>query len=469
MDRRCAGERKHQSPAPDAKVSVWSVWMRRTKGIDFRSVVRVGGLAVVAAILIAWPGRRDDVASARRSPLPAGRLAAPGSTPDQQIAFYQARLADHPRDAESWNTLAVGYMRKLRESGDPGYALRAEASLRQTLRVEPRDPDAPALLAWVALVKHDFASARLQAGRLLRQTPDDDRLYGIQGDAEIELGLYRDARETFQRMVDLKPGLAAYTRIAYLRELHGDVPGAIEMMRLALEAASPRDHEGLAWTRVQFGNLYLAHGNLAAAEDQYSAALRTFPGYLYALAGLGNVRAAEGRFDDAIHLYERSLAVIPLPETAATAGDVYLRAGRRGDAERLYALVEYIGKLTELNQVVYNRELAFFYADHDRHVDRAVALAEREAARRHDIYTTDTLAWAYSKAGRNDEADALLRRALALGARDARLFYHAGVIAWKQGNLPRAVHYLTQALRTNPHFHVLHADEARRLLETLSR
>lgn len=443
--------------------------MRRVRGIDLRLVVLAGMLALVGASLVIGQERPAYVASALLSPAPTGRLASPGRLPDEQIRFYQARLADNPRETASWNMLALGYMRKLRESGDPSYALRAEESLRQALRLDPGDPDAPRLLAWVALVKHDFAAARQQAEGLLRQAPDDDRLYGILGDADIELGRYPAAREIFQQLMDLKPGLAAYSRVAYLRELHGDIPGAIEMMRLAVEAASPRDHENLAWTRVQFGHLYFARGDLIAAEEQYGAALRAYPGYLYALTGLGNVRAAQGRLDEAIHLYQRSLAVIPLPETAATAGDVYLRLGRREDAERLYALVEYIGRLTELNKIVYNRDLAYFYADHDRHVDKAVALAEREAALRHDVYTTDTLAWAYSKAGRNAEADALMRQALSLGTRDARLFYHAGVIAWEQGNLPRAVHYLTQALRTNPYFHVLHADEARRLLETLPR
>jgi len=399
----------------------------------------------------------------------SARVPAPSSasSTDDRIHFYQARLTDHPREAVSWDMLAVAYMRKLRESGDPAYAVRAEGSLGRARSVDPRDPEAPRLGAWVALVEHQFGDARTQAEALLRDTPDDDRLYGILGDADVELGRYDEARVAFQRLIDLKPGLSAYTRVAYLRELHGDVPGAEAMMDLAVEAASPRDRENLAWTRVQCGNLYFNHGHVHAAEEQYGEALRVFPGYLYGLAGMANVRAAEGRLEESARLDEQSLAVIPLPVVASTLGDVYLRLGRVDDAERQFALVEYIGQLTDLNRIVFNRDLAFFYADHHRHVDRAVALAEREASSRHDIYTLDTLAWAYAAAGRVADADRLIGQALSLGTRDALLYYHAGVIASKRGDRPRAIRYLALALHTNPHFHVLHAEEARRLLAAL--
>ncbi len=435
---------------------------------DRLRLLLLAGMLGVVGILVAGNVRPACVRSQPVPPVPTGRLAGAASLPDHQIRFYQARLVDHPKETASWNMLAVGYMRKLREAGDPGYALRAEQAIRRALALDPRDPDAPRLLAWVVLVKHEFADALRQAEALVWGTPDDDRLYGILGDAEIELGRYSEARAAFQRMLDLKPGLAAYTRAAYLRELHGDVPGAIQLMNFAVDATTPRDRENLAWTRVQLGNLYFNHGNPTRAEEQYAEALRAYPGYLYAEAGLGNVRAAQGRLTESAQLYEQAMAAIPLPEMAATLGDIYTRTGRHDDAERQYALVEYIGRLTQLNQVVYNRDLAYFFADHDRQIDQAVVLAEREAALRHDVYTSDTLAWAYYKAGRHGDASRIIARALELGTQDARLFYHAGMIAWTRGDRPQAKAFLAKALQTNPNFHVLHADAARRLLERLT-
>jgi tetratricopeptide (TPR) repeat protein len=440
--------------------------MRQWRRVDLRFLL-LAGMLVLAGALVIGQQRSARVASARLPIFPHWRLASGGSLPDRHIRFSQDRLAQNPRDALSWDMLAVGYMRKLRESGDPGYALRAEESLRRALALDRRDPQAPGLLAWVALVKHEFVDARQQAQALLRASPSEDTLYGILGDADIELGRYAEARQAFQRMMDIKPGAAAYTRAAYLRQLYGDVTGAIRMMLRAVEAASPRDRENLAWTRVQLGNLYFGRGDLPGAEAQYTEALRVYPGYLYGLAGLGGIRAAQGRFDDAIHLYEKSLAVIPLPVVAEALGDVYVRLGRQEEAERQFSLVEYIGRLTELNRIVYNRDLAYFYADHRRHLDQAVALAEREVTLRHDIYTDDTLAWADFQIGRYAEADRLMQQALALGTHDALLLYHAGMIARGLGDFPRAARYLEQALQTNPHFHILHAGEARHVLRDL--
>ena len=60
-------------------------------------------------------------------------------------------------------------------------------------------------------------------------------------DAEIELGRYRDAARTIQRLVDTKPGLPAYARVSYYRELHGDVIGALRAMRYAVSAGSSEE------------------------------------------------------------------------------------------------------------------------------------------------------------------------------------------------------------------------------------
>lgn len=437
--------------------------MRWRHRADRRLVLLLAMFGVACAVVFgAHSGSR-----APRAVFPAGRLAAAGVLPDDQIRFYQTRLADHPREATSWNMLGVGYMRKLRESGDPVYALRAEQALRHALAVDPRDPNTAGLLAWVALTMHQFTEARVQAEALIRDAPGDHLAYAILGDADIELGRYSEAQAAFQHMMDFKPGPAAYTRAAYFRQLHGDIVGALAMMQRAVEGASPRDRENLAWTRVQLGHLYFGQGRLSEAEQQYREALRVFPGYLYGEAGMGDVQAARGRFGEAVRAYERSLAVVPLPQTAATLGDVYTRLGRAAEAERQYALVEYIGRLTELNQAVYNRDLALFFADHDRRLDQAVRLAEREASLRPDIYSTDALAWAYFKVGRNDAAARLMARALALGTRDATLFFHAGMVAWKRGDRAVAVRYLREALQTNPYFHVLHAPTARRLLVSL--
>ena len=72
---------------------------------------------------------------------------------------------------------------------------------------------------------------------------------------------------------------------------------------------------------------------------------------------------------------------------------MHAHAGRTAEASKQYALVEYIGRLSALNQIVYNRELALFYADHGRRLPEALDLARRELDVRRDVYTWDVLAW----------------------------------------------------------------------------
>ena len=132
-------------------------------------------------------------------------------------------------------------------------------------------------------------------------------------------------------------------------------------------------------------------------------------------------------------------------------------------------LVEHIGHLDTVNRILYNRELAYFYADHDRKLETALELARGELSVRRDVYAYDVLAWALLKNGRAGEARAAITEALKLGTRDARLFFHAGLIHAALGEDDQAREYLARALATNPGFHVLHAELAERTLASLER
>jgi len=208
-------------------------------------------------------------------------------------------------------------------------------------------------------------------------------------------------------------------------------------------------------------------GNVSGAEEAMKAALRAFPLYHRALAGLGQVRTAQRRFIEAEDYYRRAIGVIPLPVYASALGDIYRREKKDAEAEKQYALVEYIGQLGALNKQVYNRELALFFADHDRYLPESLALAQKELALRHDVYTWDALAWALLKNNRAQEAQDAMQKALAVGTRDPLLFFHAAAIERRLGN-PAAADFARKAIAINPEFHVLYADEARRWLSAIN-
>jgi len=169
------------------------------------------------------------------------------------------------------------------------------------------------------------------------------------------------------------------------------------------------------------------------------------------------VRAALGDPAGAIEQYEKVVRLLPDPNFVAALGDLYKLAGRDADAARQYELVAQIGHLSELNGTLYNRQLALFYADHDLNTDEAYRLAVKEYEVRRDIYGADALAWTSLKAGKITEAQTAIKDALRLGTKDAKIFYHAALIAQAAGDQNSARNYLKQVAALNPQFDPLQA------------
>ena len=126
---------------------------------------------------------------------------------------------------------------------------------------------------------------------------------------------------------------------------------------------------------------------------------------------------------------------MPDPAAVAALGDLLQIAGRKKEAEAQYALCEQAAKIGLAGGQLYNRQIALFYADHDLKPGEAYQLAKREYETRRDVYGVDALAWAALKAGKIDEARQAAKDALRLGTQDAKLFYHAGMVARAAGDI----------------------------------
>jgi tetratricopeptide (TPR) repeat protein len=403
--------------------------------------------------------------------LPERNLFAQRSSTDNQIGYYQHLLGRMPQNAKAYYGLGDALIRKARESGDPSYFNRAEEALKESLVLAPQNGGVLRHLAFVYYSRHEFTAAIVYARQAVEIDPQDSDGFGVLGDALMESGQYLEARGAYQIMIDLAESFYSYSRTAGLKSVRGENTGAIGDLEraIAIGKATKQPAESIAWAEWQLGAEYFARGDLVAAEVYYRRSMESYPNYYRALAGLAQVRAAQKSYAEAIAFYQKAIAVLPMPEYAAALGEVFEKIGKPEQARQQYELVEYIGKLNSLNQVLYNRELAYFYADRGIKTKEGLELARRELDYRRDVYAYDVLAWNLYRNGENDQARYAMDKALRLGTQDAKLFYHAGMIHYGLGELAKAKEFLTRALAINPHFHVLFADEAADTLKEIDR
>jgi len=157
-------------------------------------------------------------------------------------------------------------------------------------------------------------------------------------------------------MVRLKPNLSSYSRISYMRELKGDTEGAIRAMEMAIQAGAP-DAENTAWCIVQLGNLDLGRSRLSRAEEAYHAALRRFPNYVHAYAGLAKVSAARKDYDSAVEYYRKAIDSVPMPEFLIGLSAVYRKMGKADEAQSQLDLLYNIKRVYESNGVSMDAEI----------------------------------------------------------------------------------------------------------------
>jgi tetratricopeptide (TPR) repeat protein len=434
-----------------------------------RVSVGIGILAVVALAVLLGGVLEGSNASGRREAVApeaaAGRLLA-GFAPGDTAAYastLERRVAANPTDVDSLVLLGLAYQQRTRETGDPSFYPRSEEALTRATRLDRQNPLAAMGLAALAASRHRFEEARKLAEKAQRLAPDSASPLGVLGDALVELGRYRAAFRTFDRMVALKPNLASYSRVAYARELLGDPQAAIAAMKLAVEAGAGTV-EPLAWTLVQLGNLYFDTGRLERAVGAYREALARFPGYVHAEAALARVAAARGHLAEAIARYRHAVEVLPLPQYEGALGDVLHAAGNEADARQAYGAVSAIQQLLVANGVRTELETALFDLDHGIQPADALARARRAYETRRSIEAEDVLAWGLYQNGRCGEAREHSLRALRLGTRDALKLFHRGVIERCLGHGAAARTFLRQALAINPYFSLLSAPVARKAL-----
>ena len=370
-------------------------------------------LVLVAAVTA---GSATALSAQPRQPLSTAAETM-DSPAERKMAIAQKKIARDPKHYHGYNELALALTQRARETADPVYYQQAEEAVRTSLALAPDNFEALKVRTWALLGQHRFAAALELATTLNTKVPDDLMVYGMLTDANIELGNYDEAEKSAQWMLNLRPGnIPALTRAAYLRELFGDIEGAIELMQQAVVRMPFQETEDRAWVLTQIGHLELVKQRPAEAERAIEQALDLFPNYHYALGALAEVRTAQARHREAAVLQQQRYAAAPHPENLYELAEAQARAGLTAEAAKSYAAFEAGATREARSEDNANRELISYFVGAGKKPAEGLALARQEIARRGDVYTREAYAWALFKNGKRAEA----RKEIATGARRRR-------------------------------------------------
>jgi tetratricopeptide (TPR) repeat protein len=382
-----------------------------------------------------------------------------------------AKLRADPSDQKSRLLLAEAYMQEGRVTGNhPYYDAAAMQLLQDVLKADPQSFEALCCQASLSLTQHHFSQGLALAQQAQQLNPQSGYVYGLLTDANVELGHYEEAVKMADKMNQVRPDLTAYARVSYLREIYGDLPGAIQAMDMAVKAGYI-GLEQTEWSRVALGHLHEVSGHLDQAASYYQQALVLRPNYAYALAGLARVAAA--RHDYATAITNLKLARATVKDYAFTDElvDVYRLNHQPAEAaqmarESVQMLAEAAQQANEDEQLGHytDRELAYAYLK-TNDLEKALTHAKIEYARRPDnIDVNETLAWVHYKRGEYAEAQRYMQVARRTNSQNPVLLCRAGLILTKIGKVTEGQALISKALATAPYLNAEVEEEGKKML-----
>jgi len=367
------------------------------------------------------------------------------------------KIEKNPADIKSISALTTLFIQEARITGNYKYYDKAALKcVNRILKLDSLNFEALTYKSLIYLSQHHFADGLALAEKARNLNPFNAFIYGLLVDGNVEMGNYDSALVNADRMESVRPDIRSYSRISYLREIHGDYPGAIEAMLMAVNAGGQGD-ETTEWTRIHLGRLYENTGDLKSAKMHYTIALDERPGYPFALAGLARIAVAEKDYPTAIGLYKRADSMICDFSIKEEWADAFTLAGQKERADSLMHVV--ISKLNEDEQSGRNDESIGHYADRElayaylkvNDYDQALEHALLEYNRRPDnIDVNETVAWVYYCKKQYAESLPYLRTALKTHSENPVLLYRAGLIYEKAGKQNEAKAIQKKALSANP-------------------
>ncbi|MEG4807966.1 hypothetical protein QUA82_10080 [Microcoleus sp. F8-D3] len=379
----------------------------------------------------------------------------------QEIAFYQQRLAVDSRSGLNRAALAGSYLKMARATGEGGWFLLAEQAAERSIADLPFDNKGALLvLARIAEARHDFATAL----RLAKQVgSDNEDAIALEVTSHLAMGKVSEANAAAEALVKRIPNLGSLTLRALVRESQGRDAEVLQDYRQAMAAEEPGEVAGSARARSLLGRFYARRGQFVQAKALFLEALRLVPRYPLALIYLADLETRQGNYREAEGYYSK---VSAYSGPVATVFDRTVDRGMarvkelQGDAIASRRLRDKAEAGLRQEQVSgsggfgHRRDLASLLLEKGRSQDvaEALELMQDEVKIRRDAVTLDTLAWALSAAGEWQKADRVMAEIVRSGIRDAGMFYRAGAIARTLGKDAESRAYFQKSKEIDPSF-----------------
>jgi tetratricopeptide (TPR) repeat protein len=351
--------------------------------------------------------------------------------PEAAIPLLQGARDESPKDLEVLYYLAVAHLRI-------GEVEKGRAFLHEILDIEPQNPNALRVLGLSLLDDPDRAQDALDT--LLAAHAAGANIDGfscLMGSLYYRLEQPTKARMAWESCLRENPDMpAAHLGLGVLADDRGDTRSAIDHFEAYLGKADHPDRAAI----FRLGVAYLRSGQ----DAKGFATLRRMVRPDTTAAG-GDSTAAGGTAPaDTSGLSDAALL---------EATSYFLASSRR------YEDAIFIGEMLltrDPGNAVYNNNLAMSYADADRELGRAYALAVK--ANRLDPDNPghlDTLGWTLLRLGRLEEAEKALLRSVALAKKEnieniSEIEYHVGFLYHEMGKHEEAVAALNRALVDPP-------------------
>ncbi len=390
----------------------------------------------------------------------SGALAQATEWAETQLTYNKlvTELEAKPGDARNTLKLAKTFMNEGRATGDFTYYNKAALDLiEMVLAKDPKDFEAIALKSMIFLSQHRFAEGKVIAEEARRTNPHNSFVYGLLVDANVELGDYATAVTMCDKMVSIRPDIRSYSRISYLRELHGEVPASIEAIQQAIAAGMP-GREDAEWARMVLAHLYEDTNQLDKAEAQYTFSLQHRPDYPFALAGLGRIARFKKDYATAVSYFEKASGVMNDVSFFEELAELYRLNGQEDKAEKCTRittealLADNISSKKDKN-LGHNAdyELAILYLKNDK-PDKALEFARAEYQRRpQNMDACEIFAWALYKNGQNAEAGQHLNTILRTNSQKPERLVRAGIIMAANGQTEAGKSMITRGLGLKPY------------------